>query len=272
MHLSAFGQASLAPDRAEFVIGNGYFVLLHEFAHVIIHDFAVPVLGNEEDAADTLAATTLIRLDQLSPSGDFRYTKMLLMAADANRILWQRGFERENPEAAYWANHPLSVQRAARIACLALGSDTEVFAALPELLDMPLFRADWCEDEYALADSARAWVRSTYGVDGQPDAAGAEPDIQYATPRAPSHEPLLALIKDEQMLERTAEFVTGHFLLPEDLSINARSCGSPDAYWDGNAREVVLCYELLEAFYKLSAEQKVQALERRLREMHASGG
>ena len=91
----------VAPERAEFVIGNGYYVLLHEFAHIIIHDFDIPILGNEEDAADTLAATALIRLDKQMPVNDFRHTKMVLMAGDANRILWQRGLELENLGAAY---------------------------------------------------------------------------------------------------------------------------------------------------------------------------
>jgi hypothetical protein len=62
--------------------------------------------------------------------------------------------------------------------------------------------------------------------------------------------------------------VRRHFALPSELTLSARACGVPDAYWDQDAREVVLCYELMEAFYKLSAEQKVQALEQRLREIH----
>jgi len=138
------------------------------------------VLGNEEDAADTLAATTLIRLDRNSPDSDYRYTRMLLMAADANRILWQRGLERDS-RRAYWANHPLSVQRAARIACLVLGSDEEVFAALPELVDMPLFRAAWCPEEYALADSARTWVQSTYSLKSDLGRSS-EPSVGYEAP------------------------------------------------------------------------------------------
>ena len=35
-----------------FMVGNMLFVLNHEMAHVIINDFHLPVLGDEEDAAD----------------------------------------------------------------------------------------------------------------------------------------------------------------------------------------------------------------------------
>ena len=261
LSLSSWAVEPTRAEREEFVIGNAYFVLLHEFAHVILHDFEVPVLGNEEDAADTLAATTLILLDQQNSAFDYRHTKMLLMAADANRILWERGLELDNIERAYWANHPLSAQRATRIACLVYGSDVETFTDLPDLVNMPLFRSDWCEDEYALAEASRSWVKAQYGSsDG-----GASLGVDYGPARTSTHQTIRTAIRDEELLDRAAGFVAQHFLLPEELTLGARECGVPDAYWDGDEREVVLCYELLEAFYNLSAEQKVQDLERRLR-------
>ena len=35
-------------DRADFVIGNVIFVMLHEFAHVLTDDFNIPILDNGE--------------------------------------------------------------------------------------------------------------------------------------------------------------------------------------------------------------------------------
>ena len=263
----AMGAEAVAPERAEFVIGNAYYVLLHEFAHVIMHDFDIPILGNEEDAADTLAATTLIRLDKQMTTNDFRHTKMLLMAADANRILWQRGVELQNLEAAYWANHPLSAQRAARITCLVFGSDVEVFEPLPDLVNMPLFRSDWCEEEYELADAGREWVRTQYGFT-ENKRSQENVSVEYRKAQHPVHQQIETFLKREKILEKTAEYVSRLVVLPSELTLSARACGVPDAYWDQDAREVVLCYELMEAFYKLSADQKVQALEQRLREIH----
>src|SRR6516225_7759504 len=43
-------------DRVEFVVGNTLFVLLHEMGHVLMAEMKLPVLGREEDAADTFAA------------------------------------------------------------------------------------------------------------------------------------------------------------------------------------------------------------------------
>ena len=118
--LSAAEDVEYDPDRIEFILGNLVFVTLHEIAHIVIEDFDVPVLGNNEDAADSLAAVQLIRLDRARPEQDLRLILMLLTTADANRILWQCGLETNNP-VMYLTRHPLSVQRAARNYCLVSG-------------------------------------------------------------------------------------------------------------------------------------------------------
>jgi hypothetical protein len=46
----------------EFVAGNMLFVLIHEFGHATISEFEIPVLGKDEDAADSFAATRLITI------------------------------------------------------------------------------------------------------------------------------------------------------------------------------------------------------------------
>src|ERR1700678_178038 len=49
-------------DRVEFVVGNTLFLLAHELGHVHIHEMGLPVLGREEDAADTFAALTMLKI------------------------------------------------------------------------------------------------------------------------------------------------------------------------------------------------------------------
>jgi hypothetical protein len=265
--LSAWPQTpELQAERVEFVVGNAYFVLMHEVAHMVLNEFDIPVLGNEEEAADTLAATTLIRLDKLSGTDEFRFTRMLIMAGDANRILWKRGIEMQAGKNAYWANHPLSVQRATRIACLVYGSNTDVFVGLPELVDIPFFRASWCEEEYASAEKGRQWVRDNVK---QPKRLrkGGNVSVAYDDPADETHAFIQRWLQQEKILENSARYVSDNFRMPEDVSFTAMSCGAPNAFWDTEERSVILCYELLAAFYKLGAEQQVQELEVRLRNM-----
>src|SRR5437763_1184425 len=50
----------LPPERRQelvkFVVGNTLFALVHEFGHTAISEMGLPVLGREEDAADSFAA------------------------------------------------------------------------------------------------------------------------------------------------------------------------------------------------------------------------
>jgi len=252
-------------DRIEFVVGNVVFAMLHEFSHLIIEDFDVPVLGNSEDAADTLAAVTLIRADREHPERDFRLIRMLLIAADANRILWQRGLEKENP-VAYLTRHPLSVQRAARIACLTYGSDMELLEPLPEIVGLPEFRADWCDEEYDDAERAWLWVRDSFVRKSTGTAS--EHKVAYGPTRDPVRQVIRERLMDNEALERVIAYVEHSMLLPGSITLRTRSCGSPDAYWDGNTRELVFCYQLIEGFYHLSAEEGVRELVEEIRAFH----
>jgi hypothetical protein len=58
------GHPELSPTTEEFLIRNALFTLLHEFRHVIIRDVEVPLLGLEENSADTIGAVSLLLLDR----------------------------------------------------------------------------------------------------------------------------------------------------------------------------------------------------------------
>ncbi len=203
-------------DKIEFVVGNVVFVTLHELTHLVIEDFDVPVLGNGEDAADSLAAVTLIQLDRARPERDFRFIRMLLTAADANRILWQRGLEQDNP-AVYLARHPLSAQRAARIACLASGSDPELLEPLPDIVGLPAFRADWCDEEFGDAEKAWLWVRDSFVRESSGTAS--EHDFIYGTTREPRNEAVREWLVQNEALERTLAYVGRTMLLPDAITV-----------------------------------------------------
>jgi hypothetical protein len=119
--------AELDPETRAFIIGNAIFVVFHEFGHVLIRDFDVPILGLEENSADTLAAITLILADRAEPEREPRLSEFLAMSALGNILLWQTGLEKSNEEVLYWAKHDVSIRRAARMLCLLYGSDTEEF-------------------------------------------------------------------------------------------------------------------------------------------------
>jgi hypothetical protein len=121
---------AVSPASEDFIIGNVTFALMHEFGHAIIRDFDVPLLGLEEESADTIAAVSLIRLDQKYPNVGFG--KALGVTALAQGYVWKSGLEREGGRLALWA-HMVPRQRW-RLVCLLYGSDPGRMAGLQRRL------------------------------------------------------------------------------------------------------------------------------------------
>ena len=263
--LRAAEDVELDPYRLDFVLGNVVFVTLHELAHVVIEDFDIPVLGNSEDAADTLAAVTLIRENIKHPEQGNRYVRMLLSVANANLLLWRRGTEKDNPEVLL-ARHPLSVQRAARINCMVYGSDPELFEPLPDLVGLPDLRADWCEQEYADAEHAWLWVRKNFVQKSTGTASDHE--YLYDAAREADHELIRNWLIQNQVLENTVTALGASKVLPDTITVRTLSCGYVGAYWDIEDRELILCYELIQALYRLSSDQDIKELEDKIRKFH----
>ena len=260
---------------AEFIMGNTYFVLLHEFGHVLVRDLELPILGLEENSADTLAAVTLIKLDQKYPDQEMRFVRILAMSALSNILTWKTGIETEHSDILYWVQHGLSVQRFSRVACLIYGSNVEDYTWIPEIVGMPEERSDWCDDEFALADTAVDWVLQTYATDSNPkdetrDMAAFT--VSYSSPRTPKQKQMLALLRSNSVMERTAGFFFDTFSLDESLAIQVKACGMPNAWWDAEERELVFCFELLEAFLNLSKTDAAKAMAKQIRKLELASG
>lgn len=257
--------AELDPETRAFIIGNATFVVLHEFGHVLIRDFDVPILGLEENSADTLAALTLILADRAVPDREPRLSEFLAMSALGNMLLWQTGLEKSSEEVLYWATHDVSVRRAARMVCLMYGSDTEEFGWLVGATDMAELRADWCEDEFDIAARAVNWVLETYGVpEGTAAESGSEQiTVRYRRPRNELQLFIMERLQEWEIIEEVVDFISARFVLPDEAKVVVRDCGSPNAYWDPDYRELIFCYDLLEGLRTLGDAPEVQKLAAR---------
>ncbi len=247
----------------DFVLGNSLFVLLHEFGHVLIRDFDIPLLGLEENSADTIAGVILILADRNQPERQPRLSEYLAMAALANILIWQTGLEESQKEIIYWAQHDVSVRRASRLICLLYGSDTQEFGWLAEAVEMPEERRDVCEDEFDIARRAVGWVMATYGQSAadNPDLERPTIEVKYGQPRNEAQTRLLAIIREVGLLEIAADFIRSRFILPDSMTLRVKSCFGPNAYWDPDYRELIFCVELLEGLEKIGDKPVVQRLQ-----------
>jgi hypothetical protein len=258
---SAAVAAQLADEaRVNFVVANVVFALLHEFGHAAIRDFEIPLLGLEEDSADTLAAMALLPGGSGVVPGQtgVPLIDMLALAAVGNAITWKTGAEQQETAIVYWAQHSLSVRRAARIACLIYGSDPQRYAWIAEGTKMPDFRRDGCDGEYAMARRGAHWVRDDFGTAAVASPGNREIDVIYGVTRNSTQAEVRRFLQERGILQGVAAAVDEWFAFPAPLTLRARTCGAPNAFWDPETREVRLCYELLEAFWQLSGDPALE--------------
>jgi hypothetical protein len=248
-------------QRIDFVVANTVFALTHEFGHAVIRDFKVPLLGLEEDSADTLAA--MFMLSGGAREGDEndrrRLTALLALAAVGNALTWRSGAEAGSQEIMYWDLHGLSVRRAARIACLIYGSDPGRYGWIADLTRMPDFRRDSCPEEFAMARAAARWVADSDGQVARPVPHPAIA-IEYRRPDGDDQESIRDFLQQQRIIEAVVARVGTLFAFRQPLGVKVRACGEPNAFWDPDERELRLCYELLETFWKQSANPDVARL------------
>lgn len=136
--------AAANPEAGEFELGEmagavNSFILAHEFAHALIENFDLPILGREEDAADAISTYVLLN----APNGP-RY------AADAAAFWAEFSGRQEPPALADYADaHSLDLQRAFDILCRVAGSSPRSLEEVSELEALPEERLETCPDEYA---------------------------------------------------------------------------------------------------------------------------
>ncbi len=248
-------QASIkiSPDKKLFFLGNTFHVLLHEFGHVLIQDLDLPVLGREEDAADTIATVVILEIARKSPDATNPFIESLLATAQAWHLVWQKE-QQENQGLQFWSRHSLSAQRFYNIVCFVYGSDPERFAELPKLTKLPEARSEWCQEEFELAKRSLnrlgEWkAREKQALSGEKTGSIA---VVYDEPQTALSSALLAALRRTQMIEKLAEHFEIRFALPADLKVRVWACGFPGAGWDPEARELNLCYEFMELYYALA--------------------
>lgn len=132
------------------------FILAHEFAHALIHNFELPVLGREEDAADGIATVVLLKAEEGG-----------LYAIDAAEF-WEAFSGRQDPPdlAEYADNHSFDRQRADNILCWVAGSDEPVLEAFLENEILPEDRLAACPSEWELLRRSAEQVLDPHLVNG----------------------------------------------------------------------------------------------------------
>jgi hypothetical protein len=228
-------------DRVEFVTGNTLFILLHEMGHVHFSEMNLPVLGREEDEADTFAAITMLRIGN-------SFSQRVLADASQGWFLSERRNQQTGAKPLYYDEHDLSPQRAYQIVCLMVGSDPGKFKSLADEAKMPESRQQSCKRDYAKA--SRSWDMVLNPYRRAPNQPETKINVVYGDAQG-NFEVFARSFRAVRILETVAERSASAYVWPAPFTLEMLSCNGPNANWDDETRTLKVCYQLAFDFAEL---------------------
>jgi hypothetical protein len=226
---------------SEFVIGNMLFAMAHEMGHVAMGEMDIPVLGREEDAADSFAI-----LNALTLGHDFAHR--VLVAAAKGWFLSDQLDKKEGSQPTYYDEHGLNLQRAYQIVCLMVGSNPSMFKELADETKLPQDRRSSCREDYRV--TAWSWETLLKPHLRATDQPRQSIEVVYGDAKG-TLEVYVRMFRTIQFLELVGGHASERFAWPRPFLIEMRSCGEAQARWIGKTSKLELCYELAHEFAEL---------------------
>jgi hypothetical protein len=224
----------------EFVVGNTVFVMAHEMGHVLISEMNMPVLGREEDAADSFAVVTALNMHSV-------FSERVLFAAAKGWVLSSYRDKKQGNKLAFYDEHGLDLQRAYNVVCMMVGSDPARFKALAEETKLPEERQTSCVRDYKT--TTWSWDQMLKPHIRSADQPKTAIKVEYQDDK--KFEIQARVLRQMGLLEALATHAADRYAWPTPFAIVARSCGDPNATWNFGARTLTLCYELANEFIQL---------------------
>jgi len=211
------------PNEADFIANEVIATFYHEVGHALVDVLQIPVLGREEDAADTLSVILMHEIWQEDAAS-------AILASDALTYALRAGDITQAPdESAYAGVHSLDMQRYYSVVCLFYGANPDVRKQLAVDLGLPDYKLDTCPSDY---ESARAaWDKVLQGAEPGPEAYG------LVMGEGQEGIPLADLLAEE------VESINEHFGLPEPIYVVVEECGEANAFYFADEKTIVMCNE-----------------------------
>jgi hypothetical protein len=222
----------------EFVLGNTLFVLAHEMGHGLINEMNMPVLGREEDAADSFAITTALKIGTV-------VSERVLIEAAKGLILSTKRAKKEGDAPAFYDEHGLDPQRAYNVVCFMVGSNPEKYKQLATDTKLPEERQESCKYDYK--NAAWSWDEMLKTHLRAPDQPKVEITITYEDNKKFAAQE--QILRHMGLFEAFAAHLADRYAWPKPFKMEARSCGEANARW--GQRTLTLCYELAGEFIDL---------------------
>jgi hypothetical protein len=227
-------------DLVEFVTGNMLFVLLHELGHAHIQEMGLPVLGREEDAADSYAITALLKV-----ATDVSHN--VLIQATKGWFLNDARNQKDGDALAFYDEHGLDKQRAYQIVCMMVGADPDKFTDLANQVKMPQERQDNCAGDYS--NASWSWGTLLKPHLRAPDEPKQKVTITYGP--VGDYAVIAQALRTTGMIELVANYAANRFVWRNPIGFDVKSCGEPDVHWELASHKILVCYEMAQDFVDL---------------------
>jgi hypothetical protein len=202
--------------------------------HVHFSEMKLPVLGREEDEADTFAAITMLRVGT-------GFSERVLANASQGWFFSDRRNQQTGAKPLYYDEHDLSPQRAYQIVCLMVGSDPAKFKSLADDAKIPESRQQSCKRDYAKA--VRSWDMVLAPYRRAADQPETKINVVYGDAQG-NFEVFARSFRATRMLETVAERSASFYAWPAPFTMEMLSCDGPNASWDDETRRLKVCYQL----------------------------
>lgn len=228
--------AALDERQFEFVRTNLISTFYHELAHALIDMLELPVLGQEEDAADVFS---VLMVDQLFDESD-------AVAINSGAA---RGFEvdavRMRGKGREWDwsdEHGPDMQRYYNIVCLTFGGAPERREDFAKEMKLPDDRAGICADEYRLA--SKSWAPIIKRIE---DGKSGETVSFRQTARSALQ------LRASDVIEAEVKTVNSNYNLPQRLRVTVKRCGRNSnfyAYYSPSRQKITVCTNYIDELYR----------------------
>ncbi len=231
-----------------FVLGNTLFTFTTELARALVGELRLDPPGLRFEAIDELALLLLLPTEP-DPTRD----ELVRAAAEGWAMAADRRGEPEEP--AYWVAHGIDEQRYARLICLLVGSDPDVFADLGRELGEDEAEIARCVEEYERVLVSWTALLEPHARGKQRRARGGT--IRFVYEESGRFAELRELVKGSGVLETAAAEILSSLVLPRSLTVRFGACGEEDARWLAADRQILICWELVAAFERLARDEAV---------------
>jgi hypothetical protein len=246
--LALFAMPALAADDSkltdeqkaeamDFAMHDAIFTLYHESGHLLVHELGLPVLGKEEDAADSLA---VVQIFKNTKDEDELFNTM----NDVADGWYYSSLNMTDEDIDTYDDHSLDIQRANTMVCMMVGANPDEFGETADAYEMDADQQDACTETYQQA--VDSWDKEL--LPHLAKAPGAEIPVTYE--KAGKFQQYADELQSRKVLENLADELRTNYALPGPVTIAAKQCDDANAFYDPETHSITYCYELAADMYQ----------------------